>query len=270
MDYHHKYLKYRYKYFSLINELDDQIGGMKLFYKEQMLYIVATISDRKLKKVAKQITDTIIAKNKKPYRAPHITLYQIFIDGDNPDSKIFHDSKFYRKVKKIYDQTIANKDDPLILESYRYPRDYSLVGRFPGHFIRNYRQINPYKILDFRNGIIGLLEDYLGKASVKDLDEYCSYSFHGRELFLVPQQHYQKWNPHLNFLNTFDIDRHNPKLQKKLGKYQYSHEKVQILVDQIENIPQDTLEYIDMGSQMKNMTYALREGNKELLTVKFN
>lgn len=273
INYHKKYLKYKYKYIVLQNSLK-QIGGKKIFPIEQMLYIVATITDPKLRKIAKQITDIIIAKNIKPYRDPHITLYQIFINAENPDSSIFQDPSFYNRIKNIYDQTLANPEDPLILESYPPPYDYNLVGRYPGYFIRNYLQTNPSKIFDFHNGLIGLIVSRLGKPSVKEYHDeetdvkYQIFSFQNRKLFLVPKQHYDRWHPHLDFLNTFDIQKHNQKLAKELEKYYTTEERTNIIVDEITNIPQALLEYIDMAKQMKKITYALSVNGKNLLTVK--
>ena len=81
MDYKLKYYKYKAKYLNLKKQLAIIQTGGKLFQKKQILYIVATISQPKLKKLAKEITDMLIGKNIKPYRAPHITLFNLIINA---------------------------------------------------------------------------------------------------------------------------------------------------------------------------------------------
>lgn len=92
MDYKTKYYKYKAKYLDLQQQLQSQFGG-KIFEKKQILYIVATISQAKIKKITKEITDTILGKNIKPYREPHITLFNLIINANNTDNIIFQDKK---------------------------------------------------------------------------------------------------------------------------------------------------------------------------------
>jgi hypothetical protein len=271
--YKQKYIKYKTKYLNLKRHQGLQIGG-KLFDKQQTLYIVATISDPKLKRVAKKITDTIIAKNVKPYRDPHITLFNLTINALNPDSIIFQDPKFYNKIRKVYDKTIGNPEDPLILESYEYPKGFSLSGYRPRHFLKYYRQLNPDKIFDFRDMIYGLLEKRLGrgKATVKDDinittgAKYHIVSFGKKELF-AESLYFDNWKPHLNFLNDFDIDKNNEGLAEDLTRVKSGKEKTDIVLGEIDSINQNVLEYIDMSEQMDNLTYALSQGRKKLVTV---
>ena len=237
-----------------------QTGG-KLFPKQQILYIVATISQAKLKKTTKQITDTIIGKNIKPYRDPHITLFNLIINSENPDNIIFQDENFYNKIKNIYEQTIANKNDPLILSSKSRPWDFSFPGYMPRYFLKNYKAVNPQKILDFRQKIFKLIGKFLGKSKMKvHIDNkgstYYIYSYHGVELF-AESSYYDIWKPHLDFLNSFDIQKNNPDLYEKLYKHYYERQKVAILVNEINHIPQEIYDEINMGTQMRNITYAI-------------
>lgn len=157
MDYKTKYYKYNAKYLNLKHRdcmdctfmekpLQDQVGG-KLFQKKQKLYIVATISQPKLKKITKEITNIILGKNIKPYRAPHITLLNLIINGENDANVIFQDEKFYNQIKDNYTETIADKSNPLILSAKPFPQDYSFPGFMPKYFIKNYKALDPKKIL---------------------------------------------------------------------------------------------------------------------------
>jgi hypothetical protein len=260
MDYKMKYYKYKTKYFNLQQQLQSQIGG-KLFQKKQILYIVATISQPKLKKITKQITDTILGKNVKPYRAPHVTLFNLIINAENDDNIIFQDEKFYNQIKNIYKKTMADKNDALILSAKPFPRDYSFSGYRPRHFIKNYKSLDPDKILEFRQRIFDLIESMLGKPKINDYIDttgakYYIYSYNSKELF-AESSYYSKWYPHLNFLNEYDIQKHNPDLYQKLNQYYYNSDKVDILVNKINHIPLEIYNEINMGTQMKNITYAI-------------
>lgn len=256
-----KYHKYKTKYLNLIKQKQLQLQrGGKLFKKKQILYIVATISQPKLKKITKEITDTIIGKNIKPYRVPHITLFNILINAENDDNIIFQDEKFYGQIKNIYEEIIANRDDPLILEAEPPPSDYTFPGFMPRYFLKNYNALDPQKILDFRQNIFKLIEKFLGKSKMNVYfddrgSKYYIYSYHGKELF-AESSYYDSWKPHLDFLNSFDIQKHNPDLYDELNKY-YGKEKVDILVDKIDHIPQDFLNEINMATQMRRITYAI-------------
>jgi hypothetical protein len=259
-DYKWQYYKYKRKYLNLKERLQVQAGG-KIFQKRQILYIVATISQPKLKAITKEITDTILGNDNEPYRAPHITLFNLVINADNNDSSIFKMKDFYSKIRDIYAETIANDSDPLVLEAIPFPMDFSFVGFRPRHFIRNYEQMDPQKILDFREGILNLIKEKLGKPKIKDLIDltgakYHVYSFNGSELF-AEYAYYDAWKPHINFLNEFDIEKHNPKLHSELSKYRSGTMKVNVLVDEIKNIPQEIYEVINMARQMRNLTYAI-------------
>ena len=217
-------------------------GGGKIFQRKQILYIVATISQPKLKKIAKEITDTIIGKNIKPYRAPHITLFNLIINAENDDSIIFQDAKFYNQIKNIYDETIADRNNPLILSAKPFPRDFSFPGFMPRYFLKNYKLLDPQKILDFRQKIFDLIETFLGKSNMNIYfdnwgSKYYIYSYHGKELF-AESSYYDVWKPHLDFLNSFDIQKHNPDLYEEFNKY-YGRDKVDVLVNKINHIPQE-------------------------------
>lgn len=271
-DYEHKYFKYKNKYMKLQNMILNNQSGGKIFPKDQILYIVSTITDLKLKKVTKKITDTIIGKNIKPYNAPHITLFHLTINSSNPDSIIFQDPDFYNKIKEMYDSTIANTNDPLILESYDSSKLYSLSGNWPRHFIRNYKQLNPQKIIDFRDKIYEIIEAKLGEPTIKDYvnpktgGKHKIFSYNNNELFAV-SRYYDYWKPHINFFNDFDIKKNNKKLSDKLDKLNKKPEKLNLILDKINHISQDIFSHIDMSKQMKNLTYALKEGREKLLTL---
>lgn len=253
-----KYHKYKAKYLNLKQQL--QTGG-KLFPKKQILYIVATISQPKLKKITKKITDKIIGKNIKPYRAPHITLFNILINAENDDSIIFQDEDFYDQIKNIYEETMADRNNPSILETKPFPKDFSFPGFMPRYFIKNYKALDPQKILDFREKIFKLIETFLGKPTIDDYIDsrgakYYIYSYHGKELF-AESSYYDTWHPHLDFLNSFDIQKHNPKLYNELNKHYYGRDKVKVLLNKISHIPQDYLNEINMATQMRKVTYAI-------------
>lgn len=257
MDYKMKYYKYKAKYLNLQQEL--QTGG-KIFQKKQLLYIVATISQPKLKKTTKEITDTIVGKNIKPYRAPHITLLNFIINAENEDNAIFCDEKFYNQIKNIYGETIADKKSPLILSAKPPPGDFTFPGFMPRYFLKNYKALDPQKILDFRKKIFKLIETFLGKSKMNIYiddkgSKYYIYSYHGKELF-AESSYYDTWKPHLDFLNSFDIQKHNTDLYEKLDKY-YGREKVKVLVNEINHIPQEIYNKINMATQMRNITYAI-------------
>ncbi|XWV26359.1 hypothetical protein QJ857_gp0714 [Tupanvirus soda lake] len=283
-----KYNKYKAKYLNLKKQLQQSVQqqsgyskpnhidvnpipsmkGGKIFQKKQILYIVATISQPKLKKIAKQITDTIIGKNIKPYRSPHITLFNLVINTENDESGIFQDENFYDQIKDIYAEIITDQNDPLVLEAKPFPRDYSFPGFMPRYFIKNYKAHDPQKILDFRNKIFKLIETYLGKATINEYIDnhdmkYYIYSYHGNELF-AESSYYDKWKPHLDFLNSFDIQKHNPKLYDELDQH-YGSDKVDVLVNKISHIPHKYLNEINMATQMRNITYAI----DHVLQVKF-
>ena len=261
MDYKMKYYKYKTKYLNMRQQLQlqQQIGG-KIFQKKQILYIVATISQPKLKKVTKEITNTILGENIKPYRAAHITLFNLIINAENDDNIIFQDEKFYNQINNIYKETIADKNDPLILNAKSFPRDFSFSGYRPRHFIKNYESLDPQKILDFRQKIFDLIESMLGTPNINiyynNGSKYYIYSYNGKELF-AESNYYKNWKPHINFLNEFDIQKHNPDLYVKLNKYYFNNDKVNVLVDEINHIPQDIYNNINMATQMKNITYAI-------------
>lgn len=268
MNYKEKYYKYKVKYLNLkyklynnnLNFTQQQIGG-KLFQKKQILYIVATVSQPKLKEITKEITDTILGENIKPYSAPHITLFNLIINAENTDNSIFQKENFYNQIKNIYAQTIADRNNPLILKGTPFPRDFSFSGFRPRHFIKNYEQLDSQKILDFRERIFSLIESVLGKSKIKNYidntgGKYHIYSFGGQELF-AESRYYDVWKPHINFLNEFDIQKDNPNLYQELNQYHSSIEKVDILVNKIKHIPQEIYNYINMGTQMRNITYAL-------------
>ena len=264
MSYQQKYYKYKTKYLNLKQQ---QTGG-KLFQKKQIFYIVATISQPKLKKITKEVTNTILGENIKPYRAPHITLLNLIINAENTDNIIFQDEKFYNKTKKSYADTIANRNDPLILNAKPYPKDLSFTGYRPRHFIKNYEPENSEKIFEFRERILNSIEGLLGKARIKEYIDnrgagYYIYSYHGKELF-AESKYYDVWKPHLNFLNEFDIEKHNSKLYRELGQSD-SMEKVDVLANKIKNIPQEIYDNINMSTQMRNITYSV----DHLLQVKF-
>ena len=288
VDYKVKYYKYKAKYLNLKQQqLQVQIGG-KVFQKKQILYIVATISQRKLKKITKEITDTIIGKNIKPYRAPHITLFNLIINAENEDNMIFQDEKFYNQIKNIYDETMVDRNDPLILEAKPFPKDWTLPGYRPRYFLKNYKPLDRQKILDFRERIFDLIETFLGKPKINDYydkwgSKYYIYSYHGKELF-AESSYYDKWKqefqmckstfessviqdknrcaisswkPHLNFLNDFDIQKHNPDLYEKLNQYYYRNDKVDMLVNKINHLPLEIYNEINMATQMRKITYAI-------------
>ena len=258
MDYKMKYYKYKAKYLNL-KQQQSQIGG-KIFQKKQILYIVATISQPKLKKITKEITDTIIGKNIKPYRAPHITLFNLIINAENDDNIIFQDENFYNQIKNIYLQTIADRNNPLILIAKPFPKDFTFPGYKPRYFLKNYKPLDPQKILDFRQGIFDLIETTLGKPKINVYYEnngakYYIYSYHGKELF-AESSYYDVWKPHINFLNDFDIQKHNLDLYQKLNQY-YGGEKVDVLVNKINHVSLDIYNEINMATQMRNITYAI-------------
>lgn len=264
MNYKEKYYKYKTKYLELKkhNNPDDikQIGG-KIFKKVQILYIVATISQAKLKRITKEITDTILGKNIKPYRDPHITLFNLIINAENSDNIIFQNEDFYNQIKKIYSETIADKNNPLILKAVPFPRDFSFSGFRPRYFIKNYKQSNPEKILDFRKRIFNLIETILGKPEIKKYidkngSKYSVYSFGGKELF-AESTYYNFWKPHINFLNEFDIQKNNPDLYQELNKYRSGIEKVDVLANKIKYVPLGIYDEINMFIQMINITYAI-------------
>ena len=275
MNYKEKYHKYKTKYIKLKNYISNniftstQIGG-KIFQKKQILYIVATISQAKLKKTTKEITDTILGKNVKPYRAPHITLFNLIINANNIDNGIFQNQKLYDLIESFYAEMIANKNDPLILEAKTFPHDFSFTGYRPRHFVKNYKPINRQKILDFKHKIFGQLETMLGKFEIRDhIDNtgarYHVYSFNGQELF-AESTYYDVWKPHINFLNEFDIQKHNPDLYEELHQYYSGAAKVAILTNYIKDIPQQIYQNINMATQMKNITYAIDKFQKKFKT----
>lgn len=252
------YLSLKYHYHNI--NLNIQIGG-KLFQKKQMLYIVATISQRKLKHMSKQITDKLLGTNVKPYRVPHITLFNLIINPENPNCIIFQNKNFYNKIKDIYADIIANKNDPLILQSIKGPRAYSFPGFKPKYFLKNYRAQDKQKIIDFRNAIFDLIESILGKLKITKYTAnrgatYHMYSFKGQKLF-AESTYYDIWKPHLDFLNDFDITKHNPSLQNKLNKYHSNTEKINILLNTIKNIPLEIFDSINMATQMRHLTVAI-------------
>ena len=258
MDYKMKYYKYKSKYLALQQQLQPrvQIGG-KIFQKKQILYIVATISEPKLRKITKQVTDKILGRNIKPYRSPHITLLNLIINSENADNIIFQDENFYNQIGNIYKETIADKNNPLILSAIPPPHDYTFPGFMPRYFLKNYKALDPEKILDFRDKIFKLLESFLGKPKIDAKGSgYYIYSYHGKELF-AESKYYDEWQPHLDFLNSFDIQKHNPNLDAKLNKYYYGRDKAKILVNEIKDIPQEIYDEINMATQMKNITYAI-------------
>lgn len=254
-----------------------QDGGEKIFTNQQILYIVATITDSKLKKQVNRLTNIILGKNNKPYRQPHITLFHLIINSDNPDSDIFQKPSFYNKIAKIYKNTLANSKDSLILKALQFPRDYSLAGYRPRHFIKNYKPVNYQKILDFRNDIYDLIETYLGEE-VKITNyqpqnsyvKYKIYSYHkkNKELFAIEHHHYATWKPHLNFLNDFDINSKNEDLSREITRYSTNIERVDILVEEIEynNIVMDDI--IDMSKHMREVTYSVKEDHGEQIVLK--
>jgi len=256
-NYKTKYLKYKSKYLALQQQL--QTGG-KIFQKSQILYIVATISQAKLKKITKEITDIIIGKNIKPYRAPHITLFNLIINAENDDSIIFQDEKFYNQIKKIYKETIVDHNNPLILRAKPFPKDFTFPGYRPKYFLKNYKPLNKQKILDFRQRIFKLIETFLGKPKISVYTDdkgatYYIYSYHGKELF-AESSYYDFWKSHLNFLNDFDIQKHNPDLYDRLNKY-YSNDKVDVLTKEINHLPLEFYDEINMATQMRAITYAI-------------
>lgn len=177
--------------------------------------------------------------------------------------------KFYNQIKKIYVDTIADQNEPLILEAIPFPKDFSFSGFRPRHFIKNYKQLNSHKIHDFRDRIFNLIETRLGLPKIKKIIDnngakYNIYSFNGQELF-AESKYYEKWKPHINFLNEFDIQKHNPQLYQELSKYYSNKEKVDVLVDKIKHIPQGIFNNINMATQMRNITYAL----DRILQIKF-
>ena len=258
MDYKMKYYKYKTKY---LNLLQLQKGGGKIFTKTQILYIVATISQPKLKKLTREITDAILGVGIKPYRTPHITLFNLVINEKNDDNSIFQDENFYSQIKDIYAETIADQNNPLILCAKQYPQDFSFPGFMPRYFLKNYDALDPKKILDFRQKIFKLIETFLGKSSVNEYIDnrgslYYIYSYHGKELF-AESSYYDVWKPHLDFLNSFDIQKHNPNLYDELNQYYSGKEKVNVLVNKINDVPQDYFNEINMATQMRNITYAI-------------
>jgi hypothetical protein len=243
-----------------LNLRNQALTGGKIFHKKQNLYIVATVSQRALKHICKEITDTIIGHNIKPYRSPHITLFNLIINPEHPDHVIFQDKKFYNKIKDIYAKTIADKNDPLILEALPAPRDYGFPGFWPKYFIKNYRQTNRQKILDFRQMVFALITKMIPGLKIKDSIDTNQVNYHvylvdGQELF-AESSYYDTWKPHLDFLNDQDIRRHNPALYQELDEHRSKDEKINILLDKI-NYISDTLTDINMSTQMRNITYAV-------------
>jgi len=270
IDYKQQYLILKHKY--LQSKDNTQVGG-KIFQKDLTLYIVATPTDEQLIHTIKQITDKLIAKNIAPYRAPHITMFQLTLNAENPDIKMFQEKQFYDKIRKIYDRTLANPKESQLLESYQFPRDYSLSGYRPGHFLRNYRQLDPKKILDFRNQIYDLIENILGKPTIKDYENprtgtgYKIYSYNKQPLFATTNYHLKSWAPHINFLNDFDIQKHNPKLYDKL-KTKSGVNKTNILRYTIRKIPKEALETINMAKQTNGLTLAIKAVGENVFVVK--
>lgn len=274
MSYREKYHKYKTKYIKLknyvsINDTPAQTGG-KIFQNKQNLYIVATVSQSKLKKTTKDITDTLLGKNIKPYRAPHITLFNLIINADNTDNTIFQDEKFYHLISSFYAETIADPNDPMILQAMPFPRDFSFTGYRPRHFIKNYKPLDQQKIFDFKYKIFSLIESMLGKFVIRDQIDttgalYHIYSFNGHDLF-AEYSYYDSWKPHINFFNEFDIQKHNPDLYLELNKFHTNVEKVDVLTNYIGDLIADIPQTINMASQMRNLTYAVDRFQKKFKT----
>ncbi len=268
MNFKDKYTYHKSKYLNLKNNSDiynqntiKQVGG-KIFQKKQLLYIVATISQRKLKHGAKEITDKLLGTNVKPYRAPHITLLNLIINDENPENIIFQNKTFYNKIKEIYAETIASKKNPLILQTKPFPGAFSFPGFKPRYFLKNYEQLDSQNILEFRNKFFALIEKRLGdNANIKNYidkskSKYHIYSYNDQELF-AESSYYDSWKPHIDFLNEFDIQKHNPSLYHEINQKQYGNQKVKILKDEIKDLPQEIFTKINMGKQMRNITYAI-------------
>src|SRR5438105_55163 len=81
--------------------------------------------------------------NIKTTRVPHITIFNLIINSENPDSNIFYDKKFYNQIKGIYQRTIANTHDPLILYTGPFPKNFTFPGFKPRYFLKNYKQSDP-------------------------------------------------------------------------------------------------------------------------------
>jgi len=266
MTFREKYYKYKAKYTKLKNSLPIQTGS-KIFEKKQILYIVATISQSKLKKATKQVTNTILGPDVKPYRAPHITLFHLIINAHNEDNVIFQNKKFYNSVASFYAETIGDYSDPLILQALPVPHDFSFTGYRPRHFIKNYKPMDRHQILDFRQKIFDWITNMLGEPVVEDRTDvtgatYHVHSFGGQELF-AESTYYDIWKPHINFLNEFDIQKHNAKLYEELGQYRYGIGKVTVLKDFIRDVPQKIYQDINMATQMRNLTYAVDKMQKK-------
>lgn len=258
MDYKTKYHKYKAKYLELLKRM--QTGG-KIFKQKQILYIVATISQPKMRQITNELTARLLGPKVKPYRAAHVTVLNLQINAENPDSSLFQNPDFYNRIPDIYADTLANARDPAILFAEPAPRDYSLPGYRPRYFIKNYYIDNADKILAFREKIFGLVQEFLGKPKITETRDttgakYYVYSYHGRELF-AESSYYDVWKPHLNFMNDFDIEKSNPDLYHQLVKSYTSREKVEILLHEIGDIPLDIYQEINMARQMRKLTYAI-------------
>lgn len=220
MDFKQKYLKYKQKYLELKTKLKfkEQLGGAFPFSTKAggSIAIMAKITGDTLDRVNERRTKLGLA----PQANLHITLLQLHINFENPDSEIFLDKGFIHEIRRAF---ITHVKGPGVeLESPQGSWDFlgikpTLEDKFfvrlytlPQIFINNIKQfrLQIYKFLTARVHVDSVNPLNQIRGIPPDTSNFVIYSTPRAELYAITRDYYygvDTWRPHISLLKINEL-----------------------------------------------------------------
>lgn len=266
MDYYEKYLKYKEKYLSLKKE--DQTGGAKPDYfgnNTSSVYITADVMvpglvyewilRRKALLLPQSFsgdaihTDESSAGRPILSKMPHLTLFNFIYNNQLLDDG-FASRNFVTILSNAYNAEFNNIVANSITGGYKiYGEKTQQSGE--NRFLSKLYQINdPGKLRDFRNGLIGILNQ-MGLVYSRNITynnrTYALFKKGNADALIIPEYYYNNQSPeyyelHLSIVDFGEIQYHSypysnnpsqPSLYQQLGRLPNNDATLQFLVPKL-------------------------------------
>jgi hypothetical protein len=254
-NYYEKYLKYKEKYLELKNKLNLSGGAFPFQFGVSTKFTI----------MAKLGGDTLLRVNERrvalglpPKLDLHITLWEIHVNLQNPDSEIFYDPRVIQLIIDSYNRNlkgtgvnlISNVPSPGIgglwdlygfgndILNKNWARIYEVgpafvanVQKFRADIYRSLSTLIPGGIQSIgtqSRGTPALPAKGAKPAKPADMDNFVIYQSRGIDLYAIHTPHYtgvQNWRPHISIFQIKELHTINPALIAQLNTLPTNQQK---------------------------------------------
>ena len=253
------YLQQYYKYKNLY-----MTGGGGLFSNTTKFYLMANITNQYIYDRLNERRNTLLNVHQTANIPLHITILQLDINQNNPNSFIFNNPQFHKALRKFYNATIIKNKVTLTSKL----GDYDILGQADKKFfVKMYKPDQPMIITKFRMMFYKYLESMFGKPTIKTKLDHSGNKFyvfyypnHGlKPLFAVPEFNYGrgKWTPHISILSTNDLKRYNTSLYNQYENQSTKETKIKLLFNKIYKAKFNPIGPIRFDKHVTSLTLSL-------------